>query len=90
MVMVTTQSLFTSPGVNSASPEMRMRLGSALDQNEQLDNELVGHLARQAVLKSPATSPRRSQTAIEVNLFRISLCFWLGSWCSLLRSGVFV
>ena len=53
-----------------------MRLGSALDQNEQLDNELVGHLARQALLKSPAASPRRSQTAIEVNLlFRISLCF---------------
>ena len=46
-----------------------MRLGSALDQNEQLDNELVGHLARQALLKSPATSPRRSQTAIEVNSF---------------------
>ena len=68
-----------------------MRLGSALDQNEQLDNELVGHLARQALLKSPATSPRRSQTTIEVNLlFRISLCFCLESRRCLLRSGVSV
>ena len=68
-----------------------MRLGSALDQNEQLDNELVGHLARQALLKSPATSPRRSQTAIEVNLlFRIGLYFCLESRRYLLHSGVFV
>ena len=68
-----------------------MRLGSALDQNEQLDNELVGHLARQALLKSPATSPRRSQTAIEVNfLFRIGLCFCFESRRCLLRSGIFV
>ena len=50
-----------------------MRLGSALDQNEQLDNELVGHLARQALLKSPATSPRRSQTAIEVTFSFLSV-----------------
>ena len=64
-----------------------MRLGSALDQNEQLDNELVGHLARQALLKSPATSPRRSQTAIEVNLlFHMSLCFCLESRRCLLRN----
>ena len=53
-------------GIDSASPEMRMRLSSALDENERLDNELVGQLVRQARVKSAATSPLKSQNTIEV------------------------
>lgn len=53
-------------GIDSASPEMRMRLNSALDENERLDNELVGQLVRQARVKSTATSPLKSQNTIEV------------------------
>ena len=53
-------------GIDSASPEMRMRLNSALDENERLGNELVGQLVRQARVKSTATSPLKSQNTIEV------------------------
>lgn len=53
-------------GIDSASPEMRMRLNSALDENERLDNELVGQLVRQARVKPTATSPLKSQNTIEV------------------------
>ena len=53
-------------GIESASPDVRRRLSSALDENERLDNDLVGQLVRQAQMKSPATSPRKSQTTIEV------------------------
>lgn len=45
---------------------MRMRLSSALDENERLDSELVGQLVRQARVKSAATSPLKSQNTIEV------------------------
>ena len=45
---------------------MRMRLSSALDENERLDNELVGQLVRQARVKSAATSPLKSRNTIEV------------------------
>lgn len=53
-------------GIDSASPEMRMRLSSALDENERLDKELVGQLVRQARVRSAATSPLKSQNTIEV------------------------
>ena len=43
-----------------------MRLNSALDENERLDNELVGQLVRQARVKPAATSPLKSQNTIEV------------------------
>ena len=43
-----------------------MRLNSALDENERLDNELVGQLVRQARVESAATSPLKSQNTIEV------------------------
>ena len=43
-----------------------MRLNSALDENERLDNELVGQLVRQAQVKSAATSPPKSRNTIEV------------------------
>ena len=58
--------LLSLVGIDSASPEMRMRLSSALDENERLDNELVGQLVRQARVKSAATSPLKSQNTIEV------------------------
>ena len=53
-------------GIDSASPEMRMRLSSALDENERLDNELVGQLVQQSRVKSAATSPLKSHNTIEV------------------------
>lgn len=43
-----------------------MRLNSALDENERLDNELVGQLVRQARIKPAATSPLKSQNTVEV------------------------
>lgn len=43
-----------------------MRLNSALDENERLDNELVGQLVRQARVKSATTSPLKSRNTIEV------------------------
>ena len=58
--------VLTLLGIDSASPEMRVRLNSALDENERLDNELVGQLVRQARVKSAATSPLKSQNTIEV------------------------
>jgi len=63
-------------GIDSASPEMRMRLNSALDENERLDNELVGQLVRQTRVKSAATSPLKSQNTIEVreNIFQENTC----------------
>lgn len=45
---------------------MRVRLNSALDENERLDNELVGQLVRQARVKSATTSPLKSRNTIEV------------------------
>lgn len=45
---------------------MRMRLSSALDENEQLDNELVGHLVRQAQIRPAVSSPPVAQNTIEV------------------------
>ena len=45
---------------------MRTRLSSALDENEQLDNELVGHLVRQAQIRTAVSSPPAAQTTIEV------------------------
>ena len=45
---------------------MRTRLSSALDENEQLDNELVGHLVRQAQIRPAVSSPPAAQTTIEV------------------------
>ena len=58
-----------------------MRLGSALDHNEQLDNELVGHLALHArVRPSPTTSLGSSQNAIEVKyIILVRVCLFLGS-----------
>lgn len=53
-------------GIDSASPEMRMRLNSALDENERLDNDLVGQLVREARMKSAASSPLKSQNTVEV------------------------
>ena len=53
-------------GIESASPEMRTRLNTALDANERLDNELVGHLVRQSPMRSLGTSPLRSQNTVEV------------------------
>lgn len=63
-------------GIDSASPEMRMRLSSALDENEQLDSELVGQLVRQARIKSPASSPLKSQNTIEVYFKTFQRCIY--------------